>query len=55
MAATKIVPLSGLDKINEQEYFIYLQNAASWNLVNNTLELNSKTADGKAVILIFGL
>jgi heat shock protein HslJ len=56
MATTKLAPLSGLDKLKEQEYFIYLQNVAIWNLVNNTtLELSSKTADGKAVILIFNL
>jgi heat shock protein HslJ len=53
MVTTKMAPLSGLNKINEQEYFIYLQNADSWNIVNNNLELHSKTADGRAVILIF--
>jgi heat shock protein HslJ len=55
MATTKMATFSGLDEIKEQEYFIYLQNANSWNLVNDTLELHSKTADGKAVILIFSL
>jgi heat shock protein HslJ len=55
MATTKRAPISKLDKINEQEYFIYLQNASGWNLNNNRLVLNSKTADGKVVVLIFWL
>jgi heat shock protein HslJ len=56
IASTKVPPLSGLDKINEQAYFIYLKNANIWNLVNhNRLELSSKTADGKNVLLVFGL
>lgn len=53
MAATKMASTLELAKLKEQEYFDYLQNADSWNFINNNLELHSKTADGKAVILIF--
>jgi hypothetical protein len=34
-------------------FFTYMQNAYEWNLVNNNLELRTKTADGGAVSLIF--
>jgi heat shock protein HslJ len=53
LAATKMALLFELENLNEQDYFNYLQNATSWNFVNNNLELNSKTADGKSVVLIF--
>jgi heat shock protein HslJ len=53
MAATKMASFLELDKLKEQEYFDYLQKADSWNIVNNNLELSSKTTDGKAAILIF--
>jgi heat shock protein HslJ len=53
IVATKMAAIFELDKLKEQEYFNYLQNADSWKIVNKNLELYSKTADGKAVILIF--
>ena len=53
MIATLMAPLRELDKLKEFDYFAYLHNAGAWNLVNNNLELTSKTADGKAVILVF--
>jgi hypothetical protein len=53
VVATKMAAIFELEKLNEQEYFNYLQNANSWKIVNKNLELYSKTADGKAVILIF--
>jgi heat shock protein HslJ len=56
MATTKVALGRELDKLKEREYLTYLQNTDSWKLVNiNTLELSSKTADGKAVLLIFNL
>jgi heat shock protein HslJ len=55
MISTEMAPLFELDTLREFDYFNYLQNAASWNLANNNLVLNSKAADGKAVTLIFGL
>jgi heat shock protein HslJ len=53
IASTKMASIFNLDKLKEQDYFNYLQNTESWNFVNNNLELYSKTADGKAVVLIF--
>ena len=53
LATTKLAPIPKLDKINEQEYFIYLKNAGDWYFDNYKLVLNSKTADGKAVIMVF--
>jgi heat shock protein HslJ len=53
ISSTKMALFFEPDKLNEQEYFIYLQNAGSWDLVNNNLELTSKTADDKTVILVF--
>jgi heat shock protein HslJ len=52
IAATEMAPFE-LDKLKEQDYFNYLQNTGSWNFVNNNLELYSKTADDKEVILIY--
>ena len=40
--------------MREHDFFQYLQNAYEWRLVNNCLELLSKTADGDDVILVFG-
>jgi heat shock protein HslJ len=53
--ATLMAAIREPDKLREHDYFAYLQNAASWKFVNNTLELTSKTADGKMVVLIFGM
>jgi heat shock protein HslJ len=53
--ATLMAPLREMDKLREHDYFSYLQNTASWNFVNNNLELYSKDADGKAVVLIFSM
>jgi len=43
------------EKINERDFFDYLQNTTSWKLANNKLELLSKTKDGKEVRLVFSL
>ena len=51
--ATLMAPLREPDKLREHDYFGYLQNAVSWNFVNNNLQINSKTEDGKTVILIY--
>jgi heat shock protein HslJ len=51
--ATLMAPLREPDRLREHDYFAYLQNATSWNFVNNNLQLNSKDADGRSVILIF--
>jgi heat shock protein HslJ len=52
---TLMAPLSLPGNLSEYDFYAYLFNAQKWGLVNNNLELHSKTADGKAVILVFGL
>jgi heat shock protein HslJ len=53
--ATLMAPLREPDKLREHDYFGYLQNAGSWSFVNNNLQINSKTEDGKTVLLIFSM
>jgi heat shock protein HslJ len=53
--ATLMAPIREPDKLREHDYFGYLQNAGSWSFVNNNLHINSKTEDGRTVLLIFSL
>ena len=56
MAATLMAPIPFLpENLTEQDFYTYMQSAQKWGLVNRNLELYSKTADGKAVTLIFSL
>ena len=41
------------EKLKENDFFTYISNTYEWNLVDGKLELHSKTADGKDVVLIF--
>jgi hypothetical protein len=41
------------ENLREHDYFSYLENAVSWRLVNNNLEILSKTRDGRNVRLLF--
>jgi len=43
------------ENLNEHDFFIYLQNAHEWKLVNQRLELHSKTESGSQVRLVFSL
>jgi len=43
------------ENLTEHDFFTYMQNAYSWKLANNNLELLSKTRDGGEVRLIFSL
>jgi len=43
------------ENITEHDFFVYLQNAHSWKLADNNLELLSKTADGSEARLVFSL
>jgi len=43
------------ENLTEHDFFTYLQNAYSWKLVDNNLELLSKTATGGEVRLVFSL
>jgi len=41
--------------LSEHEYMFYLQNTYSWTIVNRNLELSSRTENGRAVRMVFGL
>jgi len=43
------------ENLNEHDFFIYLQNVYEWILVNEKLELHSKTESGSEVRLVFSL
>ncbi|MCL2765628.1 MAG: META domain-containing protein [Treponema sp.] len=53
--STMMASLIQPEKLQEHVYFLYLQNAYSWNIVNKNLEINSKTEDGNDVRLVFEL
>jgi heat shock protein HslJ len=43
------------ENLTEHDFFNYLQNAYSWRIVNNNLELLSKAQNGGEVRLVFSL
>lgn len=43
------------ENLNEYDFFVFLQNAYSWKLADNNLELLSKTENGAEVKLVFSL
>ena len=43
------------ENLNEHDFFVYLQNVYEWKLVNENLELYSKTESGSEVRLVFSL
>jgi len=51
MMASFFVP----EKLTEHDFFAYMQNAYEWKLVNEKLELLSKTESGSEVKLVFSL
>jgi len=53
--ATQMASIWQPEKLKEFEFFQYIQNISEWALVEGKLELSSKTADGKAVKMIFSL
>ena len=55
MRSTMMASFFQPENLTEQEFFTYMQNTYEWSLVNNNLELRSKTADGSTVNLIFSL
>jgi len=52
---TTTVPTRQPEKIWEQNFFLYLQNAYEWTVINKNLEIHSKTEDGGEVKLEFAL
>ena len=43
------------ENLDEHDFFVYLQNVYEWRLVNETLELYSKTENGGEIRLVFSL
>jgi len=55
MRSTQMAPLIQPEKLQEADFYAYMQKVESWNTDNGRLVLNSKTDDGIAVRLIFAL
>jgi len=55
MRSTMMASFFEPENLNEHNFFIYLQNAYEWKLVNENLELLSKTENGSEVRLVFSL
>jgi heat shock protein HslJ len=53
IAATLMAPLKEPADFKENEYFACLGNAYRWDLVQGSLELYTKTGDGKEATLVF--
>jgi heat shock protein HslJ len=53
--ATLMAPIREPEKLKEHDFFSYIQNASSWNLAGQNLELRSKTESGSEVVLVFSL
>ena len=55
MRSTLMATFLEPENLTEHDFFTYMQNSYSWKLVNNNLELLSKTRDGGEVRLVFSL
>jgi len=53
--STMMASLFQPENITEHDFFNYMQNAYEWKLVNEKLELHSKTESGSEVKLVFSL
>jgi len=53
MRSTMMASFFQPENLTEHDFFTYMQNAHSWRLVNNNLELLSKAATGSEVRLVF--
>ena len=51
--STMMASLFEPEGLKEHEFFVFIQNAYEWNLVNQNLELYSKTENGSEVKLVF--
>jgi len=55
MRSTQMAPLVQPEKLQEADFYAYMQKVESWSSDKGKLILNSKTAEGIAVRLIFAL
>jgi len=53
--ATLMATLFETGKLREHDFFGYIQNTYSWNIVNNNLVLSSKAENGNEVVMVFSL
>jgi heat shock protein HslJ len=53
--ATLMANLFESGKLREHDFFGYIQNTYSWNVVNNNLVLSSKAENGNEVVMVFSL
>ena len=55
VAGTLMAAFHEPEKLNEREFFVYVQNAYRWNLANGRFELYTRGDDGTEATLVFGL
>jgi len=55
LRTTMMASLIRSDNLKEQDFFFYLQNSHSWNIIGGQFELHSKTSDGRGVRMVFNL
>jgi heat shock protein HslJ len=55
MRTTLMAPLVQPEKLQEQDFYLFMQNVEEWSSDNNKLILHSKTENGTPVRLIFAL
>ena len=55
MRSTLMAAIRQPEKLREQDFFTYMQNAYEWKMGKGSLELLSKTEDGGEVTLVFSL
>jgi len=55
MRSTMMASFFQPENLSEHDFFTYMQNAYSWKLVNETLELHSKTENGSEIRMVFSL
>lgn len=55
MRSTQMAPLVQPEKLQEHDFYLYMQNANEWRIVNGNLEIVSKDDKGSPVRLVFGL
>jgi heat shock protein HslJ len=55
MRSTLMASIFEPENLSEHNFFLYLQSASMWSLVNDNLEILSTSQDGNQVRLVFGL
>jgi len=55
MRSTKMATLLQPEKLREERYYEYMQNAYEWEISNGRLLIHSKTEDGRDIRLMFSL